>query len=86
MTAAGADTWAAYRQRMLDETSRFIEWGLNHPHEVIDIPAKPAEEGGFPHAVAEWFWTTALAVNPEGLVARWRSRLASVRRVLPSRN
>ena len=86
MTAARADTWQAYRQRMLAETSRFIEWGLRHPEEVIDIPVKPAETGGFPGAVSEWFWSTALSVDAEGLVARWRSRLASIRRILPARN
>jgi len=86
MTAAGLDTWEAYRRRMLDETSRFIEWGLRHPDEVIDIPVKPVEAGGFPRAVSEWFWSTALSVDADGLVARWRSRLASISRILPSRN
>lgn len=86
MTAASADTWQAYRQRMLDETSRFIEWGLRHPDQVIDIPAKPVGAGGFPQAVAEWFWSTALSVDAEGLAARWRSRLMTISRILPGRD
>ena len=86
MTAVGAGTWQTYRQRMLDETSRFIEWGLNHPDEVIDIPAKPAEREGFPRTVADWFWSTALSVDGEDLAARWRSRLKAVTRMLPGRN
>jgi hypothetical protein len=60
---------------MLEETSRFIEWGLKHPELVSWIPAKPVDQGGFPRRVAEWFWSAALS-EKDGL---WRWRLRSHR-------
>lgn len=75
MTAVGADTWQTYRQRMLDETSRFIEWGLRHPELVMWIPVKPADRGGFPQRVGEWFWGAVLATRVDGALRRWRDRL-----------
>ncbi|MCG3178945.1 MAG: hypothetical protein BIFFINMI_01275 [Phycisphaerae bacterium] len=50
----------ASRQRMIEETSRFIEWGLRHPELVVRIPAKPEGEGGWPEGVGRFFWTTVL--------------------------
>jgi len=82
MSAAREESWDAYRQQMLAETSRFIEWGLKHPDEVIEIPAKPVEDGDFPQAVAEWFWSTVLMPQSDGLVQRWRRRLRRVGWVL----
>jgi hypothetical protein len=67
--------WEEYRRRMLSEISRFIEWGLRHPDEVISIPAKPAGGGGFPKAVADWFWAVALSARNDGLIERWKEML-----------
>jgi hypothetical protein len=67
---------------MLDETARFIEWGLAHPDEVMWIPTKPADKGGFPRAVGEWFWHTVLADGGDGALGRWRDRL--LERMRPS--
>ena len=74
------ESWQEYRRRMLEETSRFIEWGLRHPEEVIEIPAKPVEQGGFPREVAQWFWLTVLELGDGRLAARWRQRLRAVGR------
>ena len=70
-----AETWEAYRKRMLDETSRFIEWGLKHPELVMEIPAKRADDRGFPRQVAEWFWTIALTSHHDSVIRRWRDVL-----------
>lgn len=67
--------WQAHRQRMLDQTSRFIEWGLRHPEQVIEIPAKPVGEGSFPRQVGEWFWSVVLAGDGDSRWRRWRDRL-----------
>ena len=69
------ESWETYRKRMLDETSRFIEWGLKHPELVIEIPAKRADEGSFPKQVAEWFWTIALTTHHDSVIRRWRDVL-----------
>ncbi|KKM07295.1 hypothetical protein LCGC14_1735360 [marine sediment metagenome] len=86
MCAKLAESWQQYRQRMLDETGRFIEWGLAHPDEVMWIPAKRIDRGGFPRAVAEWFWCTALSGDGDGgVLQRWRTRLTQVKRFIPRR-
>lgn len=54
------DVYDASRQRMIEETSRFIEWGLRHPELVVRIPAKPEDEGGWPAAVGRFFWSSVL--------------------------
>ena len=69
------ESWDIYRRRMLEETSRFIEWGLHHPDEVIEIPVKPADEGGFPAQVGQWFWAVVLAERPSDKIRRWRDSL-----------
>jgi len=68
-------SWEAYRRQMLAETARFIEWGLRHPELVIEIPVKPAEEGGFPPEVGRWFWTTVLSDGAGSAVRKWRDLL-----------
>lgn len=75
MTSAGNESWYEYHRQMLAETSRFIEWGLQHPEEVTWIPAKPAEGGGFPSRVSEWYWGTVLSDRIDGTVRRWRDLL-----------
>ena len=76
------ESWQEYRQRMLDETSRFIEWGLKHPEQVIRIPAKPVGEGGFPRTVADWFWGIALSADTDDRLTRWRERLRLIGRIV----
>ena len=70
---------------MLEETSRFIEWGLRHPELVIEIPAKPVGDGGFPASVATWFWSTVLSTRPDSRIRRWRDRLLRRPKVGPRR-
>ncbi len=70
-----AESWNQHRTRMLDETSRFIEWGLKHPDLVIEIPARPVGEGSFPKAVGAWFWRVALSTNPDSVIQQWRDIL-----------
>ena len=69
------ESWEQYRKHMLEETSRFIEWGLHHPDEIIEIPAKPVGDGGFPSEVANWFWTTVLTSHEDSRIRRWRDKL-----------
>ena len=54
------DRW---RQRMLDDTSRFIEWGLNNPDKVEWIPKHPVGRGNFPDRLKNIFWSLILQ-NP----------------------
>ncbi|HUS91250.1 MAG TPA: hypothetical protein VM695_05335 [Phycisphaerae bacterium] len=68
-------SWDQYRKRMLAETARFIEWGLRHPDEVIEIPIKPSDDGGFPPAVGRWFWAVVLTDQATDKVRRWRNFL-----------
>jgi len=75
MLNASRESWDEYRDRMLKETSRFIEWGLQHPEEVIEIPSKPAEQGGFPAKMSQWFWGIVLSERKDSWVLRWRDFL-----------
>jgi hypothetical protein len=49
------------RRRMVEETSRFITWGLKHPDKVRWIPTRPESEGGFSRRMALVYWTPVLA-------------------------
>lgn len=69
------ESWEQYHRRILEETSRFIEWGLRHPELVIEIPVKPAGEGGFPAKVGEWFWGIVLSARSDSWIQRWRNAL-----------
>jgi hypothetical protein len=82
MDSGRREDWEAYRQRMLSETSRFIEWGLRNPDKVPWIPAKPTDERGFPSGVADWYWGTVLGGTLEGVLQRWRVRLGKARQFL----
>ncbi len=79
--------WNEYRRQMLEETSRWIEWALDNPDKVVEIPSKPVGEGGWPRQVGSWFWGTVLHAQggekarhwmnvllqrPRGEIARWR--------------
>ncbi|HOF17553.1 MAG TPA: hypothetical protein PK082_01490 [Phycisphaerae bacterium] len=75
MRPSSGESWRQYRERMLKETSRFIEWGLRHPELVIEIPAKPVGEGGFPQRVAEWFWGVVLSDSEDSRLVRWKNFL-----------
>ncbi len=58
------DIYDQSRQRMVEETARFIEWGLRHPDLVVRIPAKPVEANqqgpAWPAAIGRYFWSTVL--------------------------
>lgn len=69
------ESWGQYQRRMLAETEQFIEFGLRHPELVNWIPAKPIGRGGFPRAVADWFYSTVLSASPTQHAATWRQRL-----------
>jgi hypothetical protein len=69
---ASRETWEEYRRRMIRQTERFIEFGLRHPELVIEIPAKPLGQGGFPKKVAEWFWAMVLSPRPSQRMRRFR--------------
>ena len=69
------ESWEEYRQHILDETSRFIEWGLAHPDLVVEIPTKRVGDGGFPSKVAEWFWCVVLSDRQDSWIKRWKDFL-----------
>ena len=75
MNVKTQEAWQEYRRRMLEETGRFIEWGLAHPDLVVWIPAKPIDCGGYPRQIAEWFWATVLSSRRDGPMARWKQWL-----------
>jgi hypothetical protein len=50
------ETFEEARQRMLDETARFIEWGLAHPEQMPWIPRHPVGRGNFSERVKTAFW------------------------------
>jgi len=50
------ETFEQWRQHMLEDTSRFIEWGLAHPEQVDWIPRHPVGGGGFSERVKSVFW------------------------------
>jgi hypothetical protein len=82
MKAASQQAWQEHGRRMLEETSRFIEWGLAHPDQVVWIPAKPVHSGGYPRQVADWFWATVLSEGRQG-ARRWREWLLCRPRIPP---
>jgi hypothetical protein len=57
------ESFEQYRQRMLDDTSRFIEWGLAHPDQVEWIPRHRVGQGDFPERLKNVFWSLLLT-NP----------------------
>jgi len=71
------EVWQAYRREMIRETERFIDYGLSHPDEIIEIPSKPVGEDAFPREVAYWFYSIVLR-DPDKdttATARWRAKL-----------
>jgi hypothetical protein len=54
------ESFQRWRERMLAETSRFIEWGLQHPEEVTWIPKHRVGAGRFTERLKNIFWTLAL--------------------------
>jgi hypothetical protein len=60
------ETFEQWRQRMLDETGRFIEWGLENPEKVEWIPMQPVARGGagFSERLKTTFWSLILR-NPD---------------------
>jgi hypothetical protein len=58
------ETFEQWRQRMLDETSRFIEWGLKNPDKVEQIPMHPVSgRMRFSDRLRDTFWSIVLR-NP----------------------
>jgi hypothetical protein len=53
-------TYEQWRQSLLDDTARFIEWGLRHPENVEWIPQHPVGKGAFPERLKNIFWTLVL--------------------------
>ena len=49
-----------WRESMLEETSRYIEWGLQHPEKVQWIPKHPVGRGTFSERVKTVFWSLLL--------------------------
>lgn len=80
MSVTGEDLWQAYRREMIAETERFIEWGLRHPEDIDGIPAKPIGRGGFPRAVADWFYNTIFIARETSRISFWREKLRRLRR------
>lgn len=68
---------------MLEETSRFIEWGLRHPELVEWIPIKPVDGEGFPRRVSNWFWGVVLTGRVDESVQRWRRFFMTRPRIFP---
>jgi len=80
MAVAGYDIHDQTRRQMLEETARFIEWGLRHPELVARIPAKPIGQGSWPANIGRFFWTTVLTPRDirqagVGIFRRLTSRL-----------
>ena len=71
------ESWQAYRREIIEETERFIDWGLKHPDQVTPIPFKPVGEGGFPQEVADWFYSIVLSDPKKDTspLAAWRAKL-----------
>jgi len=54
------ETYEQWRQRMLDETARFIEWGLKHPEQIHWIPMAPVGKVRFSNRLKQAFYTLLL--------------------------
>lgn len=54
------ESFHRWRERMLAETSRFIEWGLQNPDKVTWIPKHRVGSGSFTERLKNIFWTLAL--------------------------
>jgi hypothetical protein len=50
------ETFEQWRQRMLDETARFVEWGLQNPDKVEWIPKHPVGRAAFSERAKNLFW------------------------------
>jgi hypothetical protein len=59
------ETFEQMRQRLIDETARFIEWGLTHPDRVERIPRHVLGAGEFSSRVKRFFWATAMLNQEE---------------------
>ncbi|MEI8197220.1 MAG: hypothetical protein WCI73_15080 [Phycisphaerae bacterium] len=51
------ETYEQWRDRMLRDTARYIEWGLAHPELVRRIPTHPVGKGAFTERAKSIFWT-----------------------------
>ena len=57
---------------MIRETEQFIEFHLRHPEQIIEIPAKPVGQGGFPKQVSDWFWRMVLTPRPTSRMQQFK--------------
>ncbi len=55
------ETWEQVRDRMVAETSAFIDEGLRHPELAVHIPVIEAGRGNFPPSLARAFWDPILS-------------------------
>ena len=54
------ETYEQWRQRLLDETARFIEWGLAHPDDVPRIPTQVVGRPPYAERAKALFWSAFL--------------------------
>jgi len=54
-------TYEQWHQRLLDDTARFIEWGLAHPDQVPRIPTQPVGRPPYTQNAKSRFWTAFLS-------------------------
>ena len=59
------ESFEQMRQRILNETARFIEWGLANPEKVERIPRHVFGEGDFSTKLKRFFWAVALRKQEE---------------------
>ena len=59
------ESWERARARMIQETCRYIEWGLQHPEKIEWIPRHPVGRATFSERVKTVFWTLVLR-NQDG--------------------
>jgi len=52
--------WRVVRNRVIVETSDYINECLRNPDLAVRIPAKPAEKAYWPREFAERFWSSVL--------------------------
>jgi len=63
------------RQRMIDEVSYFITWGLRNPDKVRAIPTRPVGSGAFSERLTFVFWTPILGESISRPISWLRSLL-----------
>lgn len=57
------ETWSTLRRHMIQETEAFLEHGLHHPEQYLEIPTMEVGQGGWSVAFASVFWSQVLATS-----------------------